>query len=75
LDSRRALQPGQWDAARKWLESDKDSPQRDGNLLRAKWIAQRHPEAATEPAAAPPVAAEEAKPKAKTAEAAAPATK
>ena len=42
---------GQWDAARKWLESDKDSPQRHGNLLRAKWIAQRHPEAAPASAA------------------------
>lgn len=59
---------GQWDAARKWLESDKDSPQRHGNLLRAKWIAQRHPDAAAEPAAA-----KEAEPNAKTAEAAAPA--
>jgi hypothetical protein len=56
---------GQWDAARKWLESDKDSPQRHGNLLRAKWIAQRHPEAA-----ATPSAADEAAPKATTAEAA-----
>jgi hypothetical protein len=61
---------GQWDAARKWLESDKDSPQRHGNLLRAKWIAQRHPEAAAEPAAAPPAAAEAGEPKANTAEAA-----
>jgi len=42
---------GQWDAARKWLESDKDSPQRHGNLLRAKWLAQRHPEAAAAPSA------------------------
>jgi hypothetical protein len=39
---------GQWDAARRWLESDKDSPQRHGNLLRARQIAERHP-----PAAAP----------------------
>jgi tetratricopeptide (TPR) repeat protein len=50
---------GQWDAARKWLESDKDSPQRHGNLLRAKWIAQRHPQAA-----APAVADEGSEPKA-----------
>jgi hypothetical protein len=32
---------GQWDVARKWLESDKDSPQRHGNMLRSKWTAQR----------------------------------
>jgi len=38
-------------AARKWLESDKDSPQRHGNLLRAKWIAERHPGDATKPIA------------------------
>jgi hypothetical protein len=66
---------GQWDAARKWLESDKDSPQHHGNLLRAREIAQRHPEAAAKPAAEPPAAAEEAEPKAKAVEAAAPATK
>jgi len=29
-------QLGQLDVARQWLESDKDSPQRYGNLLRAK---------------------------------------
>ena len=59
---------GQWDAARKWLESDKDSPQRHGNLLRAKWIAERHP---------PTSAAEqaEAESRAETAEAASPAEK
>jgi tetratricopeptide (TPR) repeat protein len=29
-------QLGQWDAAKQWLEADEDSPQRAGNLLRAK---------------------------------------
>ena len=62
---------GQWDAARKWLESDKDSPQRAGNLLRAQWIAQRHPPASGES----PAPATDSEPKAKTAEAATPATK
>ena len=32
---------GQLELARQWLESDKDSPQRTGNLLRAKWLAGR----------------------------------
>jgi hypothetical protein len=32
-------QLGQLDLARQWLESDKDSPQRAGNLLRAKLMA------------------------------------
>lgn len=41
---------GRYALARQWLESDTDSPQRTGNLLRARWLAQKHPEA--EPAAA-----------------------
>lgn len=60
---------GQWDAARKWLESDKDSPQRLGNLLRARQIAKLHP-----PADAP-ASASEAAPQATTAEAETPAKK
>jgi tetratricopeptide (TPR) repeat protein len=32
---------GQYETARKWLESDKESPQRAGNLLRAKMLAAR----------------------------------
>jgi tetratricopeptide (TPR) repeat protein len=32
---------GQLDLARQWLESDKDSPQRTGNLLRARWLKAR----------------------------------
>jgi len=34
---------GQLALARQWLESDKDSPQRSGNLLRAAWLATREP--------------------------------
>jgi hypothetical protein len=34
-------QLGQIDLARQWLESDKDSPQRHGNLLRSKMLAER----------------------------------
>jgi hypothetical protein len=44
---------GQWEAARKWLESDKESPQRHGNLLRAKWIAQQHAGTADTPQSEP----------------------
>jgi Anaphase-promoting complex, cyclosome, subunit 3 len=36
-------QLGKFDLAREWLESDNDSPQRAGNLLRSKWLAQQHP--------------------------------
>ncbi|HEX5103523.1 MAG TPA: hypothetical protein VFV87_06910, partial [Pirellulaceae bacterium] len=50
---------GQWEAARKWLLSDQDSPQRHGNLLRARWIAQRHPQSADpEPSATAPASVE-----------------
>ena len=31
-------QMGRADLARQWLQSDADSPQRYGNLLRAKWL-------------------------------------
>jgi hypothetical protein len=41
---------GQWEAASNWLLSDKDSPQRHGNLLRAKWIAEQHPAESPQPA-------------------------
>lgn len=34
-------QLGKYDLARRWLEADTDSPQRHGNLLRARWLAQR----------------------------------
>jgi tetratricopeptide (TPR) repeat protein len=34
-------QIGELDLARQWLESDKDSPQRHGNLLRAKMLKQQ----------------------------------
>jgi tetratricopeptide (TPR) repeat protein len=34
---------GRFDLARQWLESDKTSPQRAGNLLRAKQLAARQP--------------------------------
>jgi len=33
-------QLGQYDLARQWLESDKESPQRHGNLLRSKMLAE-----------------------------------
>ncbi len=39
---------GQLDLARQWLQSDKDSPQRSGNLLRANWLATRAPAAREE---------------------------
>jgi tetratricopeptide (TPR) repeat protein len=35
-------QLGNYSLARQWLESDKDSPQRAGNLLRAKWLEKMH---------------------------------
>ena len=38
-------QLGNFPLARQWLESDKDSPQRPGNLLRAKWLEKRHAKA------------------------------
>jgi tetratricopeptide (TPR) repeat protein len=34
-------QLGKYDLARRWLQTDTDSPQRHGNLLRARWLAQR----------------------------------
>jgi len=43
-------QLGQIELARQWLESDKDSPQRHGNLLRSKMLAE---EKAAKSAAAP----------------------
>jgi TolA-binding protein len=36
-------QLGNYPLARQWLESDKDSPQRAGNLLRARWLGQKMP--------------------------------
>jgi len=45
---------GQLDLARQWLESDKDSPQKAGNLLRAEWLAKRqNPEGETTAASRP----------------------
>jgi tetratricopeptide (TPR) repeat protein len=43
-------QLGQYDLARQWLESDKDSPQRAGNLLRAKMLARERPAASDQAA-------------------------
>jgi tetratricopeptide (TPR) repeat protein len=37
---------GQFDLARQWLQSDSDSPQRHGNLLRARQLAAEHQTAA-----------------------------
>lgn len=37
---------GELALARQWLQSDKSSPQQVGNQLRAKWLAQKQPEAA-----------------------------
>jgi tetratricopeptide (TPR) repeat protein len=34
---------GRTDLARQWFQSDSDSPQRYGNLLRAKWLAEQKP--------------------------------
>ena len=34
---------GQFDLARQWLQSDADSPQRHGNLLRARQLAAERP--------------------------------
>jgi tetratricopeptide (TPR) repeat protein len=34
-------QMGRADLARQWFQSDSDSPQRNGNLLRAKWLAEQ----------------------------------
>ena len=38
LAARCYEQLGQFDLARQWLESDKESPQRHGNLLRARML-------------------------------------
>jgi tetratricopeptide (TPR) repeat protein len=41
---------GDLEAARRWLLSDADSPQRPGNLLRAKWLNERSESADSDPA-------------------------